>query len=79
MIRFAYMNTTVKADGPTLHAATDIFKPALEKVKSIDGIVFSFCMQPYPVSLLKRTDQVSDFRILFVPVPMFIPQYPSVS
>ncbi|KAK7987001.1 hypothetical protein PG988_001989 [Apiospora saccharicola] len=30
--------------------------PALEKVKSIDGMVFSFTMQPYPVSLLKRTE-----------------------
>ncbi|KAK8051842.1 hypothetical protein PG993_003227 [Apiospora rasikravindrae] len=54
-VRCAYMNTTVKADAPTLHAATEIFKPALEKVKSIDGMVFSFTMQPYPVSLLKRT------------------------
>lgn len=55
MIRCAYMNTTVKADRPTLHAATEIFKPALDKVKSMDGMVFSFTMQPYPVSLLKRT------------------------
>ncbi|KAK8121695.1 hypothetical protein PG984_010365 [Apiospora sp. TS-2023a] len=54
-VRCAYMNTTVKADGPTLHAATEIFKPAFEKVKSIEGMVFSFTMQPYPVSLLKRT------------------------
>ncbi|KAK8064571.1 hypothetical protein PG994_007209 [Apiospora phragmitis] len=54
-VRCAYMNTTVKVDAPTLHAATEIFKPALEKVKSIDGMVFSFTMQPYPVSLLKRT------------------------
>ena len=69
MNRCAYMNTTVKADGPTLHAATEIFKPAFEKVKSIEGMVFSFTMQPYPVSLLKRTKPVSDSRCLLHIIP----------
>ncbi|KAK7994443.1 hypothetical protein PG991_016031 [Apiospora marii] len=55
-VRCAYMNTTVKADGPTLHAAAKTFEPALEKVRAIDGMVFSFTLQPYPVSLLKRTE-----------------------
>ncbi|KAK7913980.1 hypothetical protein PG985_011683 [Apiospora marii] len=55
-VRCAYMNTTVKADGPTLHAAAKTFEPALEKVRAIDGMVFSFTLQPYLVSLLKRTE-----------------------
>jgi hypothetical protein len=53
--RCAYMNTTLKADVPTLQAAADIFSSALDKVTSIEGMVFSFTMQPYPLSLLKRT------------------------
>lgn len=49
------MNTTVKADEATLQAASEIFSKALEKVKSFEGIVCSFTLQPYPLSLLKKT------------------------
>ncbi|KAK6822540.1 hypothetical protein PG987_014085 [Apiospora arundinis] len=54
--RYAYINTTVKVDVATLQAAADIFSPCLDRVKAINGMVFSFTMQPYPVSLLKRTE-----------------------
>ncbi|VUC36523.1 unnamed protein product [Clonostachys rosea] len=54
-VRCAYMNTTVKADGTTLKAAAKIFSEALEKVKGFEGVVFSFTLQPYPLSLLERT------------------------
>ena len=49
------MNTTVKADEETLLTASDIFSKALEKVKGFEGIVCSYTLQPYPVSLLKKT------------------------
>jgi hypothetical protein len=51
------MNTTLKADIATLQAAADIFNSNLDRVTSIEGMVFSFTMQPYPLSLLKKTVQ----------------------
>lgn len=51
------MNTTVKPDATTLNAAADLFSAALDKVKGLDGIVYSLTMQPYPASLLKKTDE----------------------
>lgn len=48
------MNTTVKADVPTLNAAADTFSSALEGIKQIDGLVCSLTLQPYPVSLLEK-------------------------
>jgi hypothetical protein len=39
----------------TLQAASDIFSKALEKVTGFEGIVCSFTLQPYPLSLLKKT------------------------
>ncbi|CAG9983684.1 unnamed protein product [Clonostachys byssicola] len=56
-VRCAYVNTTVKADGATLKAAAKIFSEALEKVKGLEGIVFSFTLQPYPLSLLEKTSR----------------------
>lgn len=48
------MNTTVKADVPTLTAAADTFSSAIEGIKKIDGLVCSLTLQPYPVSLLEK-------------------------
>ncbi|KAI1841033.1 hypothetical protein JX266_012752 [Neoarthrinium moseri] len=53
-VRCVYMNTTVKPDKSTLQAAADIFSVALDKVIPIEGMVFSFTLQPYPLSLLER-------------------------
>ncbi|KAI0023355.1 FAD-binding domain-containing protein [Xylariomycetidae sp. FL0641] len=53
-VRCAYMNTTVKADVQTLQAAADAFTSTLEPLKALDGLVFSFTLQPYPVSLLEK-------------------------
>lgn len=53
--RCAYMNTTVKPDVTTLQKASEIFSKALEVVKGIEGIVCSFTLQPYPLSLLEQT------------------------
>jgi hypothetical protein len=53
--RCAYLNTTVKADPSTLQAESEIFSKALDKVTGFEGIVFSFTLQPYPLSLLKKT------------------------
>lgn len=55
--RCAYMNTTVKPDAATLNAVSELFNVALDKVKGLDGIVYSLTMQPYPASLLKKTDE----------------------
>ncbi|RYP13801.1 hypothetical protein DL767_010580 [Monosporascus sp. MG133] len=57
-VRCAYMNTTVKPDVATLKAASELFSAALEKVKDLEGIVYSLTMQPYPASLLKKTDEL---------------------
>ncbi|KAH9908353.1 FAD-binding domain-containing protein [Xylariomycetidae sp. FL2044] len=56
-VRCAYMNTTVKPDTATLKAGSEIFSAALEKVKDFEGMVCSFTLQPYPESLLRRTEQ----------------------
>ncbi|KAI1247340.1 hypothetical protein MGN70_011228 [Eutypa lata] len=56
-VRCAYMNTTVKPDAATLNAVSELFNVALDKVKGLDGIVYSLTMQPYPASLLKKTDE----------------------
>lgn len=52
------MNTTVKPDVATLNAASELFRAALDKVKGLEGIVYSFTLQPYPASLLKKTGEV---------------------
>lgn len=49
------MNITVKAVVATFQAAADIFSGRLDKVKAIDGMVFSFTIQSYRVSLLEGT------------------------
>ncbi|KAI1402647.1 hypothetical protein F4819DRAFT_495927 [Hypoxylon fuscum] len=53
--RSVYMNTTVKADVATLQAASEIYEAALEPLKSCEGIIASMTLQPYPVSLLRRS------------------------
>ncbi|KAI0481794.1 hypothetical protein F4859DRAFT_476025 [Xylaria cf. heliscus] len=54
--RSLYMNTTVKADVATLQAATDIFSAAIDPLKSSENILLSLTLQPYPLSLLQRSD-----------------------
>lgn len=56
-VRCAYVNTTVKADSATLKAAAKVFNEALEKVKGFEGVVSSFTLQPYPLSLLEKTSR----------------------
>ncbi|PVH99983.1 FAD-binding domain-containing protein [Periconia macrospinosa] len=53
--RTAYMNTVVRADAVTLKAAADIYTTALEPIKSVNGLVCSLTLQPYTVSLLKKS------------------------
>ncbi|KAI0098185.1 FAD-binding domain-containing protein [Nemania sp. FL0031] len=53
--RSAYMNTHVKANVPMLLAGADIFMAAIEPIKSCDGLICSYTLQPYPVSLLKAS------------------------
>ncbi|KAI1170499.1 hypothetical protein F4777DRAFT_110779 [Nemania sp. FL0916] len=53
--RVSYMNTTVKADVPTLMAAYEIYVDALGPLKSVEGLTTSFTLQAYPKSLLDKT------------------------
>ncbi|KAL6238694.1 hypothetical protein BDW75DRAFT_246771 [Aspergillus navahoensis] len=53
--RCAYFNTTLKADVDTLKAAADIYTAALKPIHGVDGLVCSLTLQPYPVSLLKKS------------------------
>lgn len=55
-VRCAYMNITVKADVATLQAAADIYTEGLGPVKSAEGLTSSFTLQPYPVSLLEKSE-----------------------
>ena len=49
------MNTTVKADVPTLMAAYETYVNALGPLKAIEGLTTSFTLQAYPKSLLDKT------------------------
>ncbi|KAH9905907.1 hypothetical protein F4778DRAFT_683233 [Xylariomycetidae sp. FL2044] len=53
--RVSYLNTTVKADVPTLMAAYEIYVNALGPLKSIEGLTTSLTLQAYPESLLDKT------------------------
>ncbi|KAI3400702.1 hypothetical protein diail_1911 [Diaporthe ilicicola] len=53
--RVSYMNTTVKADVPTLMEAYEIYKNALGPLKAAEGLTTSFTLQAYPKSLLDKT------------------------
>ncbi|KAH9909566.1 FAD-binding domain-containing protein [Xylariomycetidae sp. FL2044] len=53
--RSNYMNTTVKADADTLKAAAKIFQKAIEPLKSIENVLLSFTLQPYPATLLRKS------------------------
>lgn len=54
-VRCAYMNTTVKADAPTLKAAAEAYLAALEPLKECEGITCSLTLQPYSTSLLQKS------------------------
>ncbi|KAG8162337.1 hypothetical protein KVR01_008102 [Diaporthe batatas] len=54
--RISYMNTTVKADVPTLMAAYQIYVDSLGPLKAAEGLTTSFTLQAYPKSLLEKTD-----------------------
>ncbi|KAK6223446.1 hypothetical protein LQW54_000564 [Pestalotiopsis sp. IQ-011] len=53
--RSNYMNTTVKADAETLKAAAKIYQDAIEPLKSSEGVLLSFTLQPYPATLLQKS------------------------
>ncbi|KAI1288160.1 FAD-binding domain-containing protein [Xylaria venustula] len=53
--RSIYMNATIKADVATLKAATELFSTAIEPLESCEGILLSFTLQPYPLSLLQQS------------------------
>ncbi|KAI1758840.1 hypothetical protein GGR53DRAFT_198751, partial [Hypoxylon sp. FL1150] len=55
MVRCLYMNVSVKADVETLITGGDIWCEELESVKDVAGLMCSYTLQPYPVSLLKNT------------------------
>ncbi|OTB04274.1 hypothetical protein M426DRAFT_321108 [Hypoxylon sp. CI-4A] len=55
--RCVYMNLTVKSDSAALIAASEIYKEALEPVKSVEGLRCSFTLQPYAESLLEKSSQ----------------------
>lgn len=49
------MNMVMRADTDALQAAADIYTAALDPIKTVEGLVCSLTLQPYPVSLLKKT------------------------
>lgn len=57
-VRCAYMNTTVKADAPTLKAAAETYLAALEPLKECEGITCSLTLQPYSTSLLRKSAEL---------------------
>lgn len=57
-VRCAYMNTTVKADAPTLKAAAEAYLAAIEPLKECEGITCSFTLQPYSTSLLRKSAEL---------------------
>lgn len=54
-VRCLYMNVNVKADVDTLVAGGDIWCQELEAVKDVAGLMCSYTLQAYPVSLLCNT------------------------
>jgi hypothetical protein len=53
--RVSYLNTTVKADFPTLMAAYETYVKALEPLRAIEGLTTSLTLQAYPQSLLDKS------------------------
>ncbi|PQE05921.1 oxidoreductase FAD-binding protein [Rutstroemia sp. NJR-2017a BVV2] len=53
--RVSYMNTVIKADNATLQEASTIYTTALSNITSIAGLIGSLTLQPYPVSLLRKS------------------------
>lgn len=53
--RISYINTTVKADVPTLITAYETYVNALGLLKSVEGLTTSLTLQAYPKSLLDKT------------------------
>lgn len=55
-VRCSYMNLTVKADVSTLQSAADLYTAGIAPIQgSVAGLVASFTLQPYPLSLLKQS------------------------
>lgn len=57
-VRCAYMNTTVKADAPTLKAAAEAYLAAIEPLKQCEDITCSLTLQPYSTSLLRKSAEL---------------------
>ncbi|KAI2618909.1 hypothetical protein GGR54DRAFT_630972 [Hypoxylon sp. NC1633] len=53
--RSVYINTHVKTDVATLLAGGDIWTSGLGPVKAIEGLICSYTLQPYAVSLLEAS------------------------
>ncbi|KAI3317935.1 FAD-binding domain-containing protein [Xylariaceae sp. AK1471] len=54
-VRCLYMNVNVRADAETLTSSSDIWCEELESVKDAAGLMCSYTLQAYPVSLLEKT------------------------
>lgn len=54
--RVSYMNLHVRADAATLKRASDIYMAGIDPLRGVANITASLTLQPYPVSMLKRTD-----------------------
>ncbi|KAK4041155.1 hypothetical protein C8A01DRAFT_34772 [Parachaetomium inaequale] len=55
-VRAAYINMAVKADVAALQAISDIYTAALSPLYNVSGATFALTLQPYPVSLLAKSD-----------------------
>lgn len=55
-VRAAYINLHVKADVATLQALSDIYTANLPPLYDIPGVLLSLTLQPYPKSLLAKSD-----------------------
>jgi hypothetical protein len=55
-VRAAYINIAVKADVATLEAISDIYTAALPPLYGVSGATLSLTLQPFPTSLLAKSD-----------------------
>ncbi|KAI1176641.1 hypothetical protein F4777DRAFT_587736 [Nemania sp. FL0916] len=54
-VRCLYMNVNVQADSATLTEGSDIWCEELEPIKDAAGLMCSYTLQAYPVTLLEKT------------------------
>lgn len=56
LLRAAYINLAVKADVATLQDISNIYTAALPPLSGVTGATLSLTFQPFPVSLLAKSD-----------------------